>query len=101
MLSNGTPMLRAGDELLMSQGGNNNPYNQDNATTWLDWQRRDRFPGFWRFVQQMIAFRKQHPSIARSRFWRDDVRWFGPRGVAELETPRIAWHLRGASQGDA
>ena len=28
----------------------------------------------------MIAFRKRHPSLARSRFWRDDVRWFGPRG---------------------
>ena len=100
LLSNGTPMLRAGDEFLATQGGNNNPYNQDNEITWIDWRRRDRFAGFWRFVQQMIAFRKQHPSIARSRFWREDVRWFGPRGVADLSEPLIAWCLQGASQGD-
>src|SRR5208282_2926918 len=37
LLANGTPMLRAGDEFLQTQGGNNNPYNQDNGTTWLDW----------------------------------------------------------------
>ncbi len=100
LLANGTPMLRAGDELLHTQGGNNNPYNQDNETTWLDWRRRDRFSGFWRFVQQMIAFRRRHPSIARSRFWREDVRWYGPRGVADLAQPAIAWCLHGASQGD-
>ncbi|MGE0395325.1 MAG: glycogen-debranching protein [Kofleriaceae bacterium] len=100
LLANGTPMLRAGDELLQTQRGNSNPYNQDNATSWLDWSRRDRFPGHWRFVQQMIAFRRQHPAIARSRFWRDDVRWFGPNGVADLSQPKIAWSLDGASQGD-
>jgi len=100
LLSNGTPMLRAGDELLQTQGGNNNPYNQDNETTWIDWGRRERFPGFWRFVQQMIALRKQHPSIGRSRFWRGDVRWFGPRGIVDFAEPAVAWCLDGASQGD-
>ena len=39
LLANGIPMFAAGDEFLHSQGGNNNPYNQDNATTWLDWGR--------------------------------------------------------------
>jgi glycogen operon protein len=100
LLSNGTPMLRAGDELLQTQGGNNNPYNQDNETTWIDWGRRERYPGFWRFVQQMIALRKQHPSIGRSRFWRGDVRWFGPRGIVDFAEPAVAWCLDGASQGD-
>ena len=38
-LSNGTPMFRAGDEFLNTQHGNNNPYNQDNETTWLDWEK--------------------------------------------------------------
>jgi glycogen operon protein len=93
-------MLRAGDEFLQTQGGNDNPYNQDNETSWLDWRRRDAYVGFWRFVQQMIAFRKQHRSLARSRFWREDVRWFGPRGVADLSQPAVAWHLRGTAQGD-
>ncbi len=100
MLSNGTPMLRAGDEFLHTQHGHNNPYDQDNEITWLDWHQRDCHPGFWRFVQKMIAFRKLHPSIARSRFWRDDVRWYGPDGVVVLEAPTVAWCLRGASQGD-
>ncbi len=101
LLSNGTPMLRAGDEFLHTQGGNNNPYNQDNNTSWLDWRRRDNWPGYWRFVQQMIAFRKQHPALARSRFWREDVHWFGPVGVANLSSRTIAFLLLGASQGDS
>ena len=100
LLANGTPMLRAGDELLQTQGGNNNPYNQDNETTWLDWRRRDQHPGFWRFVQRMIAFRTRHPSLARSRFWREDVRWYGARGVADVAASHVAFFLRGASQGD-
>jgi isoamylase len=101
LLANGTPMLRAGDEFLHTQGGNNNPYNQDNPTSWLDWRRRNARPGFARFVQQMIAFRKQHPSLARSRFWRADVRWFGPRGVVDLAEPQLAFCVRGSSQEDA
>ena len=39
MLAQGTPMIVAGDEFLNTQRGNNNPYNQDNITTWLDWDR--------------------------------------------------------------
>jgi len=58
------------------------------------------FAGYWRFVQHVIAFRKQHPSIARSRFWRDDIHWFGPRGVVDFSQPAVAWCLRGASCGD-
>jgi glycogen operon protein len=100
MLSNGTPMLRAGDEFLQTQRGHNNPYDLDDETTWLNWKNRDAHVGFWRFVQKMIAFRKQHPSIARSRFWRDDVHWFGPRGVVDFSQPAVAWYLRGASQRD-
>ena len=100
LLSNGTPMLRAGDELLHTQRGHDNPYDRDDEITWLDWQGRQRHGGFWRFVQQMIAFRARHPSLSRSRFWREDVRWFGPRGVADLAAPAVAWCLRGAAQGD-
>ena len=102
LVSNGTPMLRAGDEMLQTQLGNNNPYNQDTETSWLDWRGRDAHGGFFRFVQQMIGFRKAHPSLGRSRFWRDEVRWFGARGPAELgpEARSLALCLRGASQRD-
>ena len=77
LLSNGTPMFCAGDEFMHTQGGNNNPYNQDNETTWLDWSLLDRNRDIFRFFRMMIAFRKAHPSIGRSRFWREDVRWYG------------------------
>jgi glycogen operon protein len=51
-------------------------------------------------VQQLIAFRKQHPSIARSRFWREDIQWYGPDGVVDFARPAVAWCLRGDSRGD-
>lgn len=103
MLSNGTPMLRMGDEFLQTQGGNNNPYNQDNETSWLDWDRSRAHPDIHRFVKQMIAFRKLHPSISRSRFWREDVRWYGTGHLVDMsaESQQLAFCLHGASQNDA
>jgi isoamylase len=89
MLSNGTPMFRMGDEFLQTQGGNNNPYNQDNETSWLDWDRLDQHPDIFRFSRLMIRFRKSHPSIGRSRFWRDDVHWYGTG-----HAPDLSWHSR-------
>src|SRR5665811_1978777 len=74
MLSNGVPMFVAGDEFLQTQGGNNNPYNQDNQTTWLDWDRLEHMQEHFAFVKKAIVFRKSHPSLARSRFWRKDVK---------------------------
>jgi isoamylase len=102
LLSNGTPMFRAGDEFLQTQGGNNNPYNQDNETTWLDWSRLARNQDVFRFFQRMIAFRRAHPTIGRSRFWRDDVRWHGVGDAPDLsfESRSFAWYLDGASQLD-
>jgi glycogen operon protein len=102
LLANGTPMLRAGDEFLHTQGGNNNPYNQDNATTWLDWSRHGAHESIFRFARLMIAFRKAHPSICRSRFWRDDVHWYGVGSAVDMShgSHSFAYHLSGASQGD-
>jgi len=102
MVSNGTPMFCAGDEFVNTQGGNNNPWNQDNETTWLDWdllkQNRDMF----RFFKGMIAFRKAHPSLARSRFWRDDISWYGINGQVDLGylSHSLAFCLHGGSQQD-
>lgn len=102
MLSNGTPMLCAGDEFLNTQRGNNNPYNQDNETTWLDWSLLERNADVVRFFRQMIAFRKSHPTISRGRFWRDDVTWYGATGAADVsaESRTLAYCLRGASESD-
>jgi glycogen operon protein len=102
-LANGTPMLRAGDEFLHTQRGNDNPYNQDDGSTWLDWSRVERFAEFHRFVKLAIAFRRAHPSIGRSRFWREDVDWRGAGGVVDSspEARSLAYRLRGGSEGDA
>lgn len=102
LLANGTPMLRAGDEFLHTQGGNSNPYNQDNETTWLDWRRLAAHPDAFRFARLMIAFRKAHPSLCRSRFWREDIRWYGVGPQADLShaSRSLAFCLHGASQGD-
>lgn len=101
-LANGTPMFCAGDEFLQTQGGNNNPYNQDNETTWLDWDLLEKNADIFRFFKMMIAFRKAHPSIGRSRFWRDDVRWYGPEGAPDWgpRSAQLAYCLHGESQGD-
>ncbi len=102
MLANGTPMFRAGDEFLHTQAGNSNPFNQDNETSWLDWSRLDRNRDFHRFFRGMIAFRKRHPSLCRSRFWRDDVRWFGAIGPVDWsgDAAHFAFHLDGRSERD-
>jgi glycogen operon protein len=101
-LSNGTPMLRAGDEFMQTQAGNSNPYNQDNETSWLDWGRLAANSDVFRFFKMMIAFRKAHRSLSRSRFWRDEVRWYGVGPDVDMtwNSHSLAFFLRGASQGD-
>lgn len=66
MLSQGTPMMLAGDELSNSQGGNNNAYCQDNDIGWVTWPDAD--DPFFTFCQQAIAFRKMHPILRQRRF---------------------------------
>jgi isoamylase len=84
LLSRGVPMLLAGDEVARTQGGNNNPYNQDNATSWFDWTRLSTHRDMLRFVVRMIAFRRAHAALWQPTFYTGIV---GPRGI-----PDIAWH---------
>jgi isoamylase len=102
LLSNGIPMFRAGDEFLNTQFGNNNPYNQDNEISWLDWSRLEANQDVYRFFKCMIAFRKAHPSLCRSRFWREDISWYGVGSAVDLspDSRSLAFCLRGASQSD-
>ena len=103
MLSNGVPMIVAGDEFANTQRGNNNPYNQDNEITWLDWDRLDSHRDLYEFFKAMIALRKGRRSIARSRFWREDVtvvrhhRW--ARHLALVAQPRVAPVRRAVRRG--
>ena len=91
LLSQGVPMLLAGDEVLKSQSGNNNGYCQDNELTWFDWSLVEKNAGMLRFVKQMIALRKRHPSLMRRRFLNgqpvedrgiNDIDWHGAKGRA-------------------
>ena len=102
MLSNGTPMFCAGDEFLATRRGNNNPYNQDNEINYLDWDLLEKNADIFRFFRGMISFRKKHPSIARSQYWREDIRWYGPGANVDFSPggQTLAYCLHGASLGD-
>ena len=92
MLSNGVPMIVAGDEFANTQRGNNNPYNQDNEITWLDWDRLDSHRDLYEFFKAMIALRKgapQHrpqPVLARGR-----ARGSAPPARPTPRPGRTAW----------
>lgn len=76
LLSQGTPMLLAGDEHGHSQHGNNNAYCQDNALTWLDWQQANS--GLTTFTAALIHLRRQIPALTGDCWWEEgdgNVRW--------------------------
>lgn len=79
LLSQGAPMLLAGDEFLRTQGGNNNAWCQDNAVSWLDWTLVTKNADFLRFAREAIALRKRHTALRRRHFFRGngDVIWHG------------------------
>jgi glycogen operon protein len=77
-ISRGVPMLLSGDEARRTQGGNNNAYCQDNATSWFDWASLDQHGDILRFASGMIAFRRAHPVLSKAQFYSEaDIRWFG------------------------
>ncbi|PIE19510.1 MAG: glycogen debranching enzyme GlgX [Proteobacteria bacterium] len=85
LLSQGVPMLLYGDECRRTQQGNNNAYCQDNELGWFDWRDPTRHADIFRFTKGMIAFRKRHTCLRKSR-WLDRERT-NARGL-----PQIAWH---------
>lgn len=87
LLSQGVPMLLAGDEVLNTQQGNNNGYCQDNELTWIDWTLLEKNVGMLNFVRQMIALRKRHPSLMHSRFLTGNT-------AEGRELPDVSWHGR-------
>jgi glycogen operon protein len=100
LLSQGTPMLQAGDEFGRTQGGNNNAYCQDNAISWLDWAAAASPDGaeLTRFVQRLTALRRRYPLLHRARFFDGkfdeelgikDVTWMSPDGTEMAEED---WH---------
>ncbi|AYH07573.1 glycogen debranching protein GlgX [Pectobacterium parmentieri] len=81
ILSQGTPMLLAGDELGHSQRGNNNAYCQDNELTWLHWENADR--ALHEFVAGLIQLRRTIPALQQETWWQegdDAVQWLNREG---------------------
>ena len=62
-LSQGVPMIQAGDEFGFSSGGNNNPYCQDNAVTWINWNLVNTNSEIYDYVKNLIQIRKSHPIL--------------------------------------
>jgi glycogen operon protein len=98
LLSQGVPMLLAGDEFGRSQGGNNNAYCQDNELSWIRWDEPQANGKLLAFVRQLIAFRRRHPLFRSRRFFQGrptphcevkDIIWLNPSG-AELD--HAQWH---------
>jgi len=90
LLSQGVPMLVAGDECRRTQQGNNNAWCQDNAVSWFDWSLLDTHADVVRFVRELIRFRLGNPTLRRRSFLAGgaavsgtlpDVEWFSPDGV--------------------
>jgi glycogen operon protein len=88
-LSNGVPMITAGDERGRTQGGNNNPYVQDNAVSWIDWRADDAWLDVYDITKAALRLRREHPAL-RQRHWfegrptieggRKDLVWVHPEG---------------------
>ncbi len=104
MLSQGVPMLVAGDECQRTQGGNNNAYCQDNETSWFDWNLVVENSGLVRFTRALIQFRRTQPTVRRTEYLTGepnhddnlpDVMWFNADGTRTDWTidkaPLICW----------
>ncbi len=90
MLSEGVPLLLAGDEFARSQDGNNNAYCQDNELTWFDWQAVAQNTDLVGFTARLCRLREQHAVFRRRQFCtgapaheggRDDLDWYRPDGM--------------------
>jgi glycogen operon protein len=97
-LSQGVPMLQAGDEFGRTQHGNNNAYCQDGALSWIDWTLAEQNSQLGEFVRELIRFRRAHRAFRRRNFFqgRDirgadnrDIMWLDPDGV---EMSDVQWH---------
>ena len=85
MVSQGTPMMLAGDEFGRTQRGNNNAWCQDNEISWLDWDLLHQNKTILQFWKKLISFRKSHPTLRRNNFFSGSVNPYS--GIAD-----ISWH---------
>ena len=84
LLSQGTPMIVAGDEFARTQNGNNNAYCQDNEISWVHWDHSERGQRLVEFTRRLTALRHQYPILRR-------VRWLTGQYDEELEVSDVTW----------
>jgi glycogen operon protein len=84
LLSQGTPMMVAGDEFARTQQGNNNAYCQDNEISWVNWNIDDRGKALTKFVERLTALRHKYPILRRTRFLTGEYN-------QELEIKDVTW----------
>jgi isoamylase len=75
LLSQGVPMLVAGDEMGRTQGGNNNAYCQDNEISWIDWKLDERRRSLLEFTRRLLRLKRSQPVLQRRRFVEGDFVW--------------------------
>ncbi len=84
-LSQGVPMLVAGDEFGRSQQGNNNAWCQDNEISWINWQLLEKNQGLFRFFKKLIRLRREHPVFRRDKFFEVSTNPDEPRHIPEIQ----------------
>ncbi len=84
LLSQGTPMMLAGDEFGRTQGGNNNAYCQDNEISWLDWDIKEKGQALIRFTRKLTQLRHHYPMLRRTRFLTGEY-------IEELGAKDVTW----------
>jgi glycogen operon protein len=98
LLSTGTPMIVMGDEMGRTQGGNNNPYNQDNEISWLDWDLEPWQSDLLRWTTTLLNVRRVHPTLRQTEFFDGrpaadgrpaDLVWLRPDGTPMTDDD---WH---------
>jgi glycogen operon protein len=103
LLSQGVPMLLAGDEMGRSQAGNNNAYCQDNPTSWVDWALDVHRQALLGFTRRLVALRQRHPVFRRRDFFQGrplfgssvhDIVWLQPDGSEMTEQAWGQGHAR-------
>jgi glycogen operon protein len=103
LLSQGVPMITAGDEIGRTQNGNNNAYCQDNETSWVDWPLDGERERLLAFARRMIALRRAHPTFRRRDFFQGrplygsdikDIVWMRPDGHEMTQQEWESEHAR-------
>jgi isoamylase len=102
LLSQGTPMLLAGDEIRQTQFGNNNAYCQDNELSWIDWEVDERARGILDFTRRLLRLRAEHPVFRRASFLTgEERRGSGAPDVWWFRTDGRRMTLADWARGDA